>query len=203
MHLNQISPQRPPAARPPRRRQRRWPWLAAAALTACLAAVYPAAAATAGTAAAAARPPRPLNCGAPDFPCSATPRRPMRWPTASRRCCAAESTDAARPWSCPNWPNPVIQGVSHTDIRKDLAAFDSQVRPARGHAAGREHHRPVQDALPGRQRGSRGHRDGARDRARQPASTSSWCPQDATSSSADFAAAMTKVIQKASPCTPR
>ncbi len=45
MHLNQISPQRPRAARPPGRRPRRRPWLAATTLAACLAAAYPAAAA--------------------------------------------------------------------------------------------------------------------------------------------------------------
>jgi len=76
-------------------RQRPRPWLAAATLTACLAAACPAVAAAAGTAAAVAQ--RPLNCGAPDYFISATPLRRMRWLTASRRCSAAESTEAARP----------------------------------------------------------------------------------------------------------
>ncbi len=125
MHLNQISPQRPHAARPPGRRPRRWPWLAAATLAACLAAAYPAAAAANGT--AAAQPPQPLNCGPPDFFIQCyTPRAyEVAYgvaPLLRRGIDGRGETVALPEVAAP----PSSHGQISTDIRKDLAAFDSK-----------------------------------------------------------------------------
>jgi len=125
MHLNQISPQRPHAARPPGRRPRRWPWLAAATLAACLAAAYPAAAAANGT--AAAQPPQPLNCGPPDFFIQCIPPRAYEVaygvaPLLRRGIDGRGETVALPEVAAP----PSSHGQISTDIRKDLAAFDSK-----------------------------------------------------------------------------
>src|SRR5580693_8532073 len=117
MHLNRISPNQPHAAR------RRWPWLAAAPLTACLAVAYPAAAATGGPAASAAT--GPVNCAPPDvkqIPCY----RPQAYqvaygvaPLLRRGIDGSGETVIV--------PKLAQAPTSHggpTDIRQDLAAFD-------------------------------------------------------------------------------
>src|SRR5580704_11630676 len=124
MHLNQISRQRPHAARPPGRRSRRWPWLAATTLTACLAAAYPAAAATADTAAALPqRPTLPLNCGTPDFfiPCYAPQAYEVAYgvaPLLSRGIDGRSETVVLPELAEPQFP------ISVNDIRQDLVQFD-------------------------------------------------------------------------------
>ena len=125
MHLNQISQQRPHAARPPGRRPRRWPWLTATALAACLAAAYPAAAAAVGT--AAAQPPQPLNCGPPDFfiQCYSPRAYEVAYGVAPllRRGIDGRGETVVLPEVA---ASPSSHGVIFTDIRKDLAAFDSK-----------------------------------------------------------------------------
>ena len=117
MHLNRISPNQPHAAR------RRWPWLAAAPLTACLAVAYPAAAATGGPAASAAT--GPVNCAPPDvkqIPCY----RPQAYQVAYgvapllRRGVDGSGETVIVPELA---QTPTSHG-GPTDIRQDLAAFD-------------------------------------------------------------------------------
>jgi subtilase family serine protease len=125
MHPNQLSLQRPHPARPPGRRPRRWPWLAAASLAACLAAAYPAATAAAGM--AAAQPPRPLNCGAPDYlvQCYAPHAYEVAYGVAPllRRGIDGRGETVVLPELA---AAPSSHGVTYTDIRKDLAAFDTR-----------------------------------------------------------------------------
>jgi subtilase family serine protease len=126
MHLNQISRQRPHAARPPGRRPRRWPWLAAATLAACLAAAYPAAAAAGGTAVAAG-PPRPLNCGPPDYfiQCYSPRAYEVAYGVAPllRRGIDGRGETVVLPELA---GTPSHSGLIYTHISKDLAAFDSR-----------------------------------------------------------------------------
>ena len=193
MHLNQISRQRPHAARPPGRRARRWPWLAATALAACLAAACPAAAAAAGT--AAAPPQRPLNCGTPDYfiQCYTPQAYEVAYgiaPLLSRGIDGRGQTVVLPELAEP----PSSHGVIYTDIRKDLAAFDSKfglptatlrvantiARSKTPYAAGTEEIEDtemVHAIAPGA------------------ALDVVLVPQDAQSSSAHFAAAITKAIQ--------
>ena len=127
MHLNQISRQQPHAVRLPGRRPRRWPWLAAATLAACLAAAYPAAAAAGGTATTAALPQRPLNCGPRDFFIQCyTPRAyEVAYGVAPllRRGIDGRGETVVLPEVA---GAPSRGGLIYTDIRKDLAAFDSR-----------------------------------------------------------------------------
>jgi subtilase family serine protease len=124
MHLNQISWQRPHAARPPGRRSRRWPWIAATTLTACLAAAYPAAAAAAS---AAALPQRPLDCGPPDYfiQCYNAQAYEVAYgvaPLLSRGIDGTGETVVMPEVA----ETPSSSGLISTDIRQDLAAFDSR-----------------------------------------------------------------------------
>jgi subtilase family serine protease len=117
MHLNQISRQQP------RRRPRRRPWLAGAALAACLAATFPAAAATAST--AAAKPSPLLDCGPPDFfiRCYTPQAYEVAYgvaPLLSRGTDGRGET-VVMPETA---EAPSSHGVTYTDIRQDLAAFD-------------------------------------------------------------------------------
>jgi subtilase family serine protease len=121
MHLNQNSRQRPPGRRP-----RRWPWLITATLTACLAAAYPAAAAVGGTAAAAV-PQRPLNCGTPDYfvQCYTPQAYEVAYgvaPLLSRGINGSGETVVMPELA----ETPSSSGLTYTDIRQDLAAFDSK-----------------------------------------------------------------------------
>jgi subtilase family serine protease len=121
MHINKISPKRPRAGRPPGRRPRQR-WLAATSLAACLAAAYPAAAAAHGTATSAAA----LNCG----PAKTGPGAcysPKAYekaygvaPLLRRDITGRGETVAIFALA----QTPSDPGT--TDIRKDLAAFDTK-----------------------------------------------------------------------------
>ena len=123
MHLNQISPRRPHAARPLARRPHWWPWLTAITLAACLAAAYPAAASFGGTAAAA--PPKPLNCGTRDYfiQCYTPHAYEVAYGAAPllRRGIDGRGETVVLPELA---EPPSSSGLIYTDIRKDLAAFD-------------------------------------------------------------------------------
>jgi subtilase family serine protease len=128
----------PLAERRPGRRWRRWPWLAAAILAPCLAAAYPAAAA-AGTPAAArtsaaavsgrpaALPQRLLNCGPPGFiiRCYTPKEFEVAYgvtPLLSRGIDGSGET-VVMPETA---QAPASSGLVSTDIRQDLATFDSK-----------------------------------------------------------------------------
>ena len=125
MHPNQTAPQRPHAARPPGRRPRRRPLLSAATLAACLAAAYPAAASASGT--AAAQPAQPLNCGTPDFfiQCYTPQAYEVAYGVAPllRRGIDGHGETVVMPELA---ETPSSHGVVYTGIRQDLAAFDSK-----------------------------------------------------------------------------
>ncbi len=195
MHLNQISPQRPSAAGPARRRPRWWPGLAGATLTACLAAACPAAAATAGTA-AAGQPPLPLNCGAPDFPvqCYAPHAYEVAYGVAPllRRGIDGRGQTVVLPELA---EPPSSHGVIYSDIRKDLAAFDTKFAlPAATLQVVNTIARSSTPYLAGTEEVE----DTEMVHAFAPAASLDvvLVPQDAQSSSANFAAAMTKAIQE-------
>jgi subtilase family serine protease len=117
--MNKISPKRPRAGRPPGRRPRQR-WLAATSLAACLAAAYPAAAAAGGTAAPAA--PTALNCG-PSGPCYSPNAYEAAYgvaPLLRRGITGRGETLAIFALA----QTPSDPGT--TDIRKDLAAFDTK-----------------------------------------------------------------------------
>jgi subtilase family serine protease len=187
MHLNRISPNQPHAAR------RRWPWLAAAPLTACLAVAYPAAAATGGPAASAAT--GPVNCAPPDvkqIPCY----RPQAYqvaygvaPLLRRGIDGSGETVIV--------PELAQAPTSHggpTDIRQDLAAFDRTF----GLPAAKLQ---VVTTIAGSATPYLANDEEVTDtemvHAIAPGATLSvvLVPADATSSNANFAAALTKVIQ--------
>jgi subtilase family serine protease len=122
MHMR-ISPKRPPAARP----HGRWPWLAAVPLTACLAAGFASAAATGGTAAnvsaaTVSAATAPVNCAPPGVkapPCYSPRAYEVAYgvaPLLSRGIDGSGET-VAMPELASSAPS--------TDIRQDLAAFDS------------------------------------------------------------------------------
>jgi subtilase family serine protease len=193
MHINRIPPHRPHAARPPGRRprQRRWPWLAAAPLTVCLAATYPAAAA--GT--AASGPPTLVNCSPPETkepPCY-SPRAYQRAygvaPLLSRGIDGRGETVVL-----PELAQTPTPHGGPADIRQDLAVFDSKfglaqaklnvvttiARSATPYLANDEEVTDTEMV-----------------HAIAPGATIDivLVPADATSSSANFAAALTKVVQ--------
>jgi subtilase family serine protease len=193
MHLNQISWQRSHAARPPGRRSRRWPWLAATTLTACLAAAYPAAAAAAGT--AAAQPPRPLNCGTPDFliQCYTPQAYEVAYGVAPllRRGIDGRGETMVMPELA---ETPSHRGLTYTDIRQDLAAFDSKFGlPAAKLRVVNTIARSKTPYLAGTEEIE----DTEMVHAIAPGASLDvvLVPQDAESSSANFAAAITKAIQ--------
>ncbi len=117
MHMNRIPRQRPHTERPPRR----WPWLAAASLMACLAGVCPAAAATGGTASSGRA--EPLNCAPPDVKqilCYSPQAYELAYGVAPllRRGINGSGETVLMP--------ELASGPPATDIRQDLAAFDSK-----------------------------------------------------------------------------
>jgi subtilase family serine protease len=194
MHLNWIWWQRPHAAHPPGPRARRWPWLAATALAACLAAACPAAAAAVGT--AAAPPQRPLNCGAPDYfiQCYTPQAYEVAYgiaPLLSRGTDGRGQTVVLPELAEP----PSSHGVIYTDIRQDLAVFDSRfgLPPATLR---------VVNSIAGSKTpylaGTEEVEDTEMVHAIAPGAALDvvLVPQDAESSSADFAAAITKAIQE-------
>src|SRR5579872_806707 len=181
MHLNWIARPRP------------WPWLAAATLTACLSAACPAAAAG-GTAAAAAQ--RPLNCGAPDYfiQCYTPQAYEVAYgiaPLLSRGTDGSGQAVVLPELAEP----PPSHGVIYTDIRQDLAVFDS--RFGLPPAALR-----VVNSIAGSKTpylaGTEEVEDTEMVHAIAPGAALDvvLVPQDAESSGADFAAAITKAIQE-------
>ena len=123
MNLNWISPRRPQAALPAGRWPRRWPWLAAATVAACLTA-YPAAAAISG-ASPAAGPPRPLDCGPPDYfiQCYTPQEIEVAYGVAPllRHGIDGSGETVVLPETA---EAPSSSGLVYTDIRQDLAMFD-------------------------------------------------------------------------------
>jgi subtilase family serine protease len=146
MHMNRILRQRPHAAGPPRR----WRWLAAASLTACLTAACTSTAATSGTTAAtstattsatasapttsapaASAATAPLHCGAPKR-CYSPQAYQVAYgvaPLLSRGIDGSGETVVMPELAA----QPAAADASYTDIRQDLAAFDSKfgLPPAR------------------------------------------------------------------------
>jgi subtilase family serine protease len=199
MHMNRITPKRPHTAWPPRRRQRRWPWLAAAPLTAAfLAAAYPAAAAG-GTAASAAT--APLNCAPPGVkmpPCYYSPQAYQVAygvaPLLSRGTDGSGET-VAMPELAESPPSTGGPAKSaSTDIRQDLAAFDSKfgLPPAKLQVV----NTIARSATPYLANGEEVE-DTEMVHAIAPGATLDvvLLPQDATSSNANTAAAITRAIQ--------
>jgi subtilase family serine protease len=192
MHMNTIPPKRPPAARPPGCRPRGW-WLAAASLAACLAAAYPAAAAAADSPSASAGTAQ-VNCAPPGMklePCYS----PQAYETAYgvapllRRGIDGRGETVAMPELA---QIPASPGA--TDIRKDLAAFDTKfgLPPARLHVVTAIAGSPTPYLAGGEELG-----DAEMVHAFAPGATLDiiLVPAGITSP-ADFAAAITKVIQE-------
>jgi subtilase family serine protease len=192
MHLNQISRQRPHAARPPGRRLRPWPWLAAATLAACVAAAYPAAAAVGGS--AAARPQPPLDCGPPDdgIQCYSPQEYEVAYGVAPLLSHGTDGTGetVVMPELA---ETPSSSGLVYTDIRQDLAAFDSRF----GLPAATLH---VVNSIAGSKTpylaGTEEVEDAEMVHAITPGAALDvvLVPNDATSSSADFTAAITETV---------
>lgn len=194
MHLNWIPRHRPHTARPPGRRSSWWRWLAAA-LTACLAAAYPAAA-IGGTAAPASAT-GPLNCAPPGvklLPCYSPQAYQVAYGVSPllRRGIDGSGETVVMPELAETPPPP--GGHTATDIRQDLATFDrtfglppanlrvvnTTARSATPYLASDEE---VEDT--------------EMVHAIAPGATLEvvLVPSDATSSTANFAAAITQVIQ--------
>ncbi len=119
MHMNKIPPERAPAARPPGRRR----WLAAASLAACLAAAYPAAAAADSTSSPTFAKSTTLNCEPPGVkapPCYSPRAYQVAYGVAPllRRGISGYGETVVI------GPEPAAASPS-TDIRQDLAAFDT------------------------------------------------------------------------------
>ena len=190
MHINRISPKRPHTARPPRRWQRRWSWLAAAPLTACLAAVYPGAAAIGGTAAPAAT--APLNCAPPGVKqvlCYSPQAYEVAYGVAPLLSHGIDGSGETVVMP------ELASGTPGTDIRQDLATFDSKfdLLPASLHVVNTiaRSATPYLDSQEEVEDTEMVH-------AIAPGATLDvvLVPADATSSSANFAAAATEVIQE-------
>jgi subtilase family serine protease len=189
MHMNRTWTKRPHAARPPRRRQCRWPWLAAVPLTAaCLAAAYPAASAA----------PTQLNCAPPGVkmpPCYSPQAYQVAYGVAPllRRGIDGRGETVAMP-ELAQTPPPHGGSNGSTDIRQDLAMFDSKfgLPPATLHVV----NTIARSATPYLANDEEVE-DTEMVHAIAPGATLDvvLVPQDATASSANFAAAATKVIQ--------
>jgi subtilase family serine protease len=190
--MNKIPRHQPHPARPPRRRPRRWPWLAAVPLAACLTAAY-ASAALGGTAAPAA--PAPLNCapsGLAPEPCYS----PQAYQTAYGVTPLLRHGIDGRGETVAIFAlaqTPASHGPV-TDIRQDLAAFDTKfgLLRARLHAVN-----TAGSATPYlsnvEELG-----DAEMVHAFAPGATLDiiLVPADAVSSAADFAAALTKAVRE-------
>jgi len=193
MHLNWIPWHRPHAARPSGRRPRRWRWLAAATVTACLAA-YPAAAATSGTATPAAT--APLNCTPPGLKmpsCYSPQAYQVAYGVAPL---LSHGTDGSGETvvMAERAQTPTSSG-GPTDIRQDLAAFDSKF----GLPAAKLNvvNTIAKDATPYLAEYVEAE-DSEMVHAIAPGASLDvvLVPQDATSASANFAAAVAEVIQQ-------
>ena len=195
MHMNGISPKRPYTARPPVRRPRWWRWLAAAPVTACLTAACTFAAATGSTAASAAKSASaataPLNCAPPGVkqpPCYSPRAYEVAYGVAPllRRGIDGSGETVVMPELASSRPS--------TDIRKDLAIFDSKF----GLAAARLH---VVNTIARSKTPYLADDEEVEDsemvHAIAPGAILDviLVPQDAASSSANFTAAATKVIR--------
>jgi subtilase family serine protease len=190
MHMKRISPKRLHTAPPPRRRPRWWPWLVAAPLTACLTAACASAAATTGGASASAAT-APLNCAPPGV------KQPLCYSPQAYQVAYGVAPLLSRGING-SGETVVMPELAETppstDIRQDLATFDSRfglppaklrvintiARSATPYLAGDEE---VEDT--------------EMVHAIAPGATLDvvLVPADATSSSANFAAAAIKVIQ--------
>jgi subtilase family serine protease len=187
MHMNWIPRHRLPAARTPGR----WPWLAAVCLMACVAAAYPAAAAAAGGGAPAAT--APVNCAPPGVkapPCYSPQAYQVAYgvaPLLSRGITGSGETVVLG-------PEPAASSPS-MDIRQDLAAFDRTfgLAPARLQVV----NTIARSATP-YLAGDEEVTDTEMVHAIAPGATLEivLVPADVTSSAADFAAAITKVIRE-------
>ena len=191
MRMNWIPRPRPHAARPPGRRPRRWRWLAAALLTACLAAAYPAAAAPGGTAAPA--PIALVNCAPPGVkmpPCYSPRAYQVAYGVAPL---LSQGIDGSGE-TVVIGPEPATTPPS-MDIRKDLAAFDSKfgLPPVNLNVV----NTIAQSATP-YLAGDEEVTDTEMVHAIAPGAALDvvLVPRNVTSSSANFAAAITKVIQE-------
>jgi subtilase family serine protease len=174
-------------------RSRRWRWLAATTLAACLAAAYPAAAAVGGTAAAVPR--RPLNCGPRNYFIQCyTPRAyevaygvaPLLRRGINGRGEAVVLPELAE--------TPSHRGLIYTHIGKDLAAFDKKfgLPPATLHVVN-----TIARSKTPYLAGSEEVEDTEMVHAIAPGAALDvvLVPNDAASSSAHFAAAITRAVQ--------
>jgi subtilase family serine protease len=185
MHLNAIPRHLPHTARPPGR----WRWLAAAAaLMACLAAAYPAAA-IGGTPASATGP---LSCAPPGvklLPCYSPQAYQVAYGVAPllRRGIDGSGETVVM-------PELAETGPAYTDIRQDLAAFDGRfsLPPANLRVVNTIAGSPTPYLA-----GDEEVEDTEMVHAIAPGATLDvvLVPSDATSSTANFAAAITRVIQ--------
>jgi subtilase family serine protease len=192
MHMNRVSQHRTHIARPPGRRSRRWRWVAAAPLVACLAAAGPSAAASGGTAASPAAG-TALNCAPPGVklpPCFSPQAYEVAYGVAPLLGQGIDGSGVTVVMP------ELAEAPPSTDIRQDLATFDSKfglppatlevvntiARSAAPYLAGDEE---VEDT--------------EMVHAIAPGATLDVVrvPQDAASSTANFAAALTKVVRAA------
>ena len=138
MHMNLILRQRPHAAGPPRR----WRWLAAAALTACLTAACTSTAATRGTAkttsaattaATASATTAPLDCGPPGAPKQCYSPQAYQVAYGVTPLLSRGIDGSGEIVVMPELAQTLASNGGSTDIRQDLAAFDSKfgLPPAR------------------------------------------------------------------------
>jgi len=186
MGMNWISRHRPHASRP-----RQWRWLAAAPLTACLATGCTSAVATSGTAGSASAATAPLNCAPPgvkQMPCYSPQAYEVAYgiaPLLSRGIDGSGET-VVMPELASSPPS--------TDIRQDLARFDSKfgLAPARLHVV----NTIARSATP-YLADDEEVEDTEMVHAIAPGATLDvvLLPQDTTSSSANFAAAAPKLVQ--------
>jgi subtilase family serine protease len=191
MHLNAMPRHRPHTARPPGRWPCLWRWLAAAAaLTACLAAAHPAAA-IGGTAAPASAT-GPLNCTPPGMkllPCYSPQAYQVAYGVSplSRRGIDGSGETVIMPELAETGPN-------YSDIRQDLAAFDGRfgLPPANLRVVNTIAGSPTPYLASDEEV-----EDTEMVHAIAPGATLDvvLVPSDATSSTANFAAAITRVIQ--------
>ena len=187
MPMNKIPPERPRAARPPGRRR-----LAAVSLAACLAAAYPAAAAADGTAAPASAGTAQVNCAPPGVklaPCYSPQAYEVAYGVAPllRRGINGRGETVVMP--------ELAAAPPSTDIRQDLAAFDTTfgLPPASLNVVN-----TIAGSATPYLAGNEEIGDTEMVHAIAPDATLDvvLMSQDATASPANFAAAITKVIQE-------